>query len=228
MQDRVRAWASYCTSAGLGGFQQKMITLTYAPGADGQSQWRAQHIRQFMSKVRRHCGSALLAYAWVSELQDRGEVHYHVLLIVDQGTHLPYPDEAGWWVHGMSRIDNARSLGYVVKYSQKGLDREATYPAGLRLFAVWVVKDARNEWYEPWVRIKSLPSWLRSQAIESEVWPKRAIGGGWHVVSAGVVSLVASPYQFLGCYRASSTPGAPQQRSGGGAAGGAERRGLVS
>lgn len=220
MQERVRAWASYCTSAGLGGFQQKMITLTYAAAPDGQSQWRPQHIREFMGKVRRHCGSRLLAYAWVAELQERGEVHYHVLLILDQGAHLPYPDRAGWWVHGMSRIEVARSLGYVVKYAQKGLTGSQSFPAGLRLFAVWVVKAARTELYNQWVRVKSLPSWLRPQAIVSDLWPKRALGGGWHVVAAGVRSLVASPYQFLGCFRAAgprSLAGAELASGAGGA-----------
>lgn len=220
MRDRVRAWASYCSAVGLANLQMKMVTLTYAAGDDGLSKWRPQHISEFMRKVRRHCGSKLLAYAWVAELQERGEVHYHVLLVVDQGTHLPYPDKAGWWVHGMSRIEVARSVGYVVKYSQKGLEDGREFPSGLRLFAVWVVKEARNELYPQWVRVKSLPAWLRPQAIESELWPCRVIGGGWRVQRGGAASVVSSPYSFLGCFRL--PPVGPE------GAGGAERRGLVS
>jgi hypothetical protein len=154
-------------------------------------------VSEFIACVRKYCKHGLLAYAWVSELQERGEVHYHILLIVQPGISLPYPDRAGWWPHGMSRIETAHSPGYVVKYSQKALD-EGVYPAGLHLFAVWVRKDLRDDQYDRFVRVKSLPTWLHEKALESDQWPKRAPGGGWRLASLGVAVVLASPYILLG------------------------------
>jgi hypothetical protein len=198
MRSRVCAWASYCRHLqfdhkGL----MKMVTLTYAASPDGVSAWRPHHISDFISKVRKHCGRSLWAYAWVAELQDRGEVHYHVLIVVQPGLSIPFPDKAGWWRHGMSRIETAHSPGYVVKYSQKALD-EGIYPAGLHLFAVWVRKDLRDQFYNSFIRVKALPGWLHDKALESEDWPQRAEGGGWWVKLFGLAALIASPYVLLG------------------------------
>lgn len=196
LRSRVCAWANYIRLAGLSKLSMKMVTLTYAPGEDGSGQWREGHISEFIRKVRRHCGSKLAAYAWVAELQDRGEVHYHCLLVVKPGCSLPYPDQAGWWPHGMSRIETARSPGYVVKYSQKS-DPEGVFPKGLRLYCVWVSKEFRGPEYESVFRVTALPGWLRPEALKSEDWPKRAAGGGWWLKLLGLAAVIVSPYVLL-------------------------------
>lgn len=198
MQNKVSAWASYTRHLGLDhSCEMKMVTLTYAPTPDCVSAWRPHHIGDYLGKLRKWLKDELKAYAWVSELQDRGEVHYHLLLYVRRGVAFPYPDLSGMWPHGMSRVDIARSTGYVVKYSQKGTD-DQVYPAGLHLFAVWIRKDLRDALYDRFIRVKSLPSWLHDQAFVSDEWPKRAEGGGWLLKLAGLAVFVASPYAFVG------------------------------
>lgn len=196
LRSRVCAWANYVRLVGLSKLTMKMVTLTYAPGEDGAGQWREGHISEFIRKVRRHCGSKLAAYAWVAELQERGEVHYHCLLVVRSGCSLPYPDKAGWWPHGMSRIETARSPGYVVKYTQKAED-DAIFPKGLRLYCVWISKEFRTADYEALFRVTVLPGWLRPEALKSEEWPKRASGGGWWVNLFGVAAVIVSPWVLL-------------------------------
>lgn len=59
-------------------------------------------------------------YVWVSELQKRGALHYHLLIWVPRRLRLPRPDSCGWWPHGMSNIETARNpVGYMVKYATK-------------------------------------------------------------------------------------------------------------
>jgi hypothetical protein len=199
---RVGSWATFMRSFAMKGCQMKMITLTYAPGAAGPagefvSQWRPTHITQFISKVKKHCGSKLRGYAWVAELQDRGEVHYHVLLVVRSGSSLPYPDKAGWWVHGMSRIEIAHSPGYVVKYAQKA-DEDTFFPKGLRLYSVWVAKDLRGLEYDKSLHATALPAWLRINVPFYEAWPKPKLGGGWIIKLLGMGAVVmSSPYIFV-------------------------------
>jgi len=197
LRGRVCAWANYIRLSGLAQHQMKMITLTYAPGPDGFSEWREGHISQFISKVRKHCKADLAAYAWVAELQERGEVHYHVLLIVKRGgVALPYPDKAGWWPHGFSRIETARSPGYVVKYASKS-DDDDVFPKGLRLYGVWVAPEHRNSEYDEVLRSQVLPAWLRPEALKSEAWPKRAVGGGWWLKLFGLSAVIVSPWVLV-------------------------------
>ena len=53
-----------------------MVTLTYA----GVDDWRPNHIREFMQAFRKLYKKKLVGYAWVAELQERGAVHYHVMV----------------------------------------------------------------------------------------------------------------------------------------------------
>ena len=93
-----------------------MLTLTYAP----EYQWEPNHVREFMLSYKKVLGENLLAYAWVAELQKRGAVHYHIMLVVPEylsiGDDLPYPDEAGLWSYGFTRIERARTPFYLVTY----------------------------------------------------------------------------------------------------------------
>ena len=192
MRRRSRAWSR--ALAGQSG-DLILVTLTYRD-VDG---WSARHVSEFMRHVRRFLGQGLLGYMWVAELQRRGAVHYHVILMVSPGRRIPMPDEVGWWEHGMTRVQLVRNpqrvWGYVRKYVSKGDFGE--FPPGLRLFAVVIraVLGLRR-WLVRWF---SVPLWVR-QALDGmgvcvdEGSTIRHVTGGWQV--GGIV--VSSPWRFTG------------------------------
>lgn len=123
-------------SARRGGFRFKpaMVTLTYAPGHE----WRAKHLSGFLDCARQYFRRAgkKFAYTWVAELQERGVLHYHVLVWMPRGFSMPKPDKRGWWPYGSTRIEWVRhAVGYLAKYASKGGIREggATMPKGARI-----------------------------------------------------------------------------------------------
>ena len=174
MRRRVKAWAdAWGKVYDPNRHRMVMVTLTYKD-KDG---WRPNHIRDFMRSFRRAIKGKLLAYAWVAELQKRGAVHYHVLLVVARGTKVPLPDK--YWRHGMTRIETAKTPWYIVKYTSKG-DGDGDYPSGLRVFAVWISVHAVPELIRYNFRLSVLPGWLR-EIVQSvgEGFPVRRPGGGW-------------------------------------------------
>jgi hypothetical protein len=156
-----------------------MVTLTYG----GSYSWEAGHIRAFMLRIRKDLGLGLLAYAWVAELQERGAVHYHVLLLVKRGTKIEYPDSSGAWPYGLTRIETARSPFYILTYTGKEYQKVGIFPKGLRMFAVWIadgVVSAVTRWF---FRLSAIPGWLRDE-IKGDLGIvgakfKRVVGGGW-------------------------------------------------
>jgi hypothetical protein len=169
-----------------------MMTLTYAD-ADG---WQANHIRDFMSLVKRKLKGALYGYSWVCEVQERGAPHYHVLLMCKRGTRIPKPDEAGWWAHGSTKIETARSPHYLVSYTSNGKNKEYQkrgLPKGARMYAVWIDQGAVDKDAYFAFRLSAIPGWLQKplEALHKYVgcgfsW-KRVKGGGWRVV--GIVGM---------------------------------------
>lgn len=137
-----------------------MVTLTYGPSAS----WEPRHISQFLACVaewaRRQ--GIRLPYTWVMELTKAGVPHYHVLLWVPRGYRLPKPDRRGWWPHGSTRIEQARSaVGYVAKYVSKGWGPEALHalPKGARISGRGGLPRCSEQRREAqWWR---LPGWLR-------------------------------------------------------------------
>lgn len=110
-----------------------MITLTYAPGEN----WRPRHLTEFLHTCRKFCKRAGkdFRYVWVAEMQQRGVVHYHVIVWLPKGFKLPKPDERGWWPYGMSNIQWAqKAAGYLAKYASKGQEPGApAFPKGIRI-----------------------------------------------------------------------------------------------
>ncbi len=93
-----------------------MVTLTYRNIED----WQPKHVTQFLRKVKRVFGLDLFGYFWVAEMQQRGAVHYHVVQAVRHGARMPKPDEAGFWRHGLTRVELVRHVyAYLSKYLQK-------------------------------------------------------------------------------------------------------------
>lgn len=182
LRKRVHAWASRLHPLMLGkaNYRLVMITLTYA----GISDWKPNDIRVFMLALRSHLADNLLAYAWVAELQKRGAVHYHLVILVRKGTNIPVPDKSGLWKHGMSKIETARTPFYLLTYTGKEFQKNGEYPAGLRVFAVYI-RDGVLSPDSYWMfRLSAYPAWL-----VKEMWldgkfrslPVRIKGGGWSV-----------------------------------------------
>lgn len=193
-QRRVKAWAEVIQPYldRVQDYRLVMITLTYKE-VDG---WEVGHIREFMLRIRKELRGALLAYAWVAELQKRGAVHYHVLVLVKKGVSIPEPDTAGWWVHGMTRIETARSPFYVLTYTGKEYQKMGYFPKGLRMFAVWISPEAVPAVTRWFFRLSALPGWLveelRGIGIVGAKF-KRVPGGGWSVAG----SFYKSPWEII-------------------------------
>lgn len=142
MRKRIADWVRVLDGISRQEYQFVMITLTYAP----QHQWQPNHIREFMLDLRKVLGDNLLGYAWVAELQKRGAIHYHLMLFVPKmlclGTDIPYPDDAGLWKWGMTRVEVARTPFYLITYLGKEYQKDfSRYPKGIRVFAVYVKDD---------------------------------------------------------------------------------------
>lgn len=138
-------------------FKPAMLTLTYREvGAWHRHHISAllRHIRQWM-KRRGH----RLRYVWVAELQQRGALHYHVLLWLPRGVTLPKPDKQRWWTHGSTKIEWARKpAGYLAKYASK-LDSKVGigFPPGARLHGCGGLEQFGAS-VAAWFR---LPKWAR-------------------------------------------------------------------
>jgi Inovirus Gp2 len=138
-------------------FKPAMLTLTYrAVGA-----WHRQHISALLRHIRQWMKRRghRLRYVWVAELQQRGALHYHVLLWLPRGVSLPKPDKQRWWTHGSTRIEWARQpAGYLAKYASK-LDSKVGigFPPGARLHGCGGL-DPYGASVAAWYR---MPQWAR-------------------------------------------------------------------
>ena len=134
-----------------------MLTLTYRKVGD----WHPRHISDLLQRVRvwmKRRGHRF-RYVWVSELQQRGALHYHVVIWLPRGLTLPKPDKQGWWPHGSTRIEWARKpIGYLIKYASKLDSKIGTgFPPGARLHGSGGLQDlgkAVAQWFR-------LPQWAR-------------------------------------------------------------------
>jgi len=161
MVNRIKSWAELINGV-EGNKRLVMVGLTYRPGEE----WNPNDIREFMSKVKRKLGEKLLGYAWVSELQERGAIHYHVLMYFKKGTRFPLPDKSGWWKHGSSSVTSAKSPWYVLSYTKKAYQKNYEFfPSGARAFAVWIQDSLLSEK----LRFVSLKNWERA-AVMSDGW----------------------------------------------------------
>jgi hypothetical protein len=159
-----------------GGFRYRaaMITPTYRD----IDAWSGRHVSTLLRSIRRYllARGHKLRYVWVSELQARGAVHYHLVVWLPKGVTLPKPDKAGWWPHGSTRIEWARKpVGYLTKYATKGGDGETEFPKGLRLHGRGGLDELQRRVVSWWC----LPRYVRD-AFPIIGWRVvRAPGGGW-------------------------------------------------
>lgn len=172
-----------------------MITTTYRPGEIPQPGDR----KEFMRKVRRRLGVQLIAYAVVAELQKRGVIHYHFLLLLRRGSWLPTPDKSQLWTHGSTNVKrNIRSAGYLLKYVSKVGEEGYDLPAGTRAYDVRVrVLGEFSPVQLTELRLSAVPYWLEEKvrdacAILHKV-PVRVPGGGWFLEG----QMYISPWKFV-------------------------------
>ncbi|UNK44019.1 hypothetical protein MNO14_08220 [Luteimonas sp. S4-F44] len=125
-----------------------MLTATYRAGGDSSPRDVSnlvRGVRRFFHKVagRKGHGRPLFRYLWVGELTKALRPHYHLLIWIPRGYYFPKADRAGWWPHGMTKIERARNaVGYLAKYASKfcGAMAEA-FPKGFRTHGVGGLND---------------------------------------------------------------------------------------
>lgn len=197
MRKRVCAWAEVIKPIidKNSGCQMLMIGLTYRPGEE----WKANDIREFIISFKKKVGvKNIIAMARVGELQERGAVHYHIVVVVKRGIRIPKPDKSGLWRHGSSRVEVARSPFYLVSYTKKSYQKEGEFPKGLRMYDVWINPEYIS-FLEKWhFRLSTLPGWLKTEVIKDvdnigSKW-KRLVGGGWSFADRTLIS----PFAFIG------------------------------
>ena len=165
-----------------GGFRWKpvMVTLTYRPG----ERWGSRHVSDFLGHVRKYLArrhDCALHHVWVSELQSRGAVHYHVLLWLPRGITLPKPDKQGWWAYGSTKIEWARSpAGYMAKYASKGSSAHEL-PKGLRLHGRGGLTASQRQIVRYWCLPRYVREHFQSEGQKDNALPDvvRMAGGGW-------------------------------------------------
>lgn len=179
-----------CSARGGFRFRSLFVTLTYRPGVE----WDRRHVSEFVHRMRVWFGrrAAKLRMVWVAELQKRGVVHYHAVVWVPARLRLPAPDVRGWWPHGMSNVQTARSpIGYLVKYASKGVGDGLKFPRNCRTHGhSGLSPDARKV-----VRYWCAPGWVRDAMREAGAFGAdlRRCVGGWVDRVSGL--FVASPWR---------------------------------
>jgi hypothetical protein len=166
-----------------GGFRYRpaMVTLTYRP----EVEWQPSHVRDFLRLVRAWAKRKgfRCRYVWVAELQQRGAVHYHVVLWLP--FRMPMPDRVGWWGHGSSRVEWARSVvGYLAKYVSKAEGTGGAFPKHCRIHGSGGLSAAAARCRRWWM----FPRPIREVATPSHD-VRRLKGGGFVARVSGEVLL---------------------------------------
>jgi hypothetical protein len=131
-----------------------MLTLTYRPGEE----WSRLDISEYLLKLKKKLKNKLLAYAWVAELQERGAVHYHIIVVCKKTAYIPMPDKSGMWKKGNSNYKKAKTAYYIVAYTKKKYQKDYDkFPAYCHAFAVYVSDKA----LQVALRENRLPEWKK-------------------------------------------------------------------
>jgi len=150
----------------------KFITLTYAD-ADG---WEPGHFAAFRMAMWQWCKrrGVRLRFVWVAELQERGALHYHVVVWLPKGKYLPHADACGWWPHGSTNIVTAHSpIGYITKYASKTKPAHcAGYPKGARMCGHGGLPPEGRRHIRYW----QAPFWVRD-ALSGRADIRKVVGG---------------------------------------------------
>lgn len=180
-----------------------MLTLTYA---GTNRDWRAHHISDFLANLRTwhysRTGTRKVRYAWVAELQQRGVIHYHVIVWLENGLTPPKPDSA-WkkhgvfqrpmWCHGMTnRLRATAPVAYLMKYASKIEQKNVgRFPRGARIHGAGGL-DESGRCIRRWVL---WPAYVQGNAAVGERF-RPAKGGGF--VNADTGELLESEWAPTG------------------------------
>lgn len=153
-------------------WNKKFITLTYRD-VDG---WRPGHFTSFRKALREWCvrRKVKCRFVWVAELQQRGALHYHVVVWLPKGKFLPFADAQGWWPHGKTNIKTAQSpISYIAKYASKTTaNQSAMYPKGARMHGCGGL-DVESRRH---IRYWQAPFWVRD-ALSGRADIRKVSGG---------------------------------------------------
>jgi len=156
LRRRVHAWSRVVDDLKRSGqkFSMTMYRLSYDTEGTlvDANDWKPLDISEFIDALHARMGKRLLAYAWVAELQQRGVIHYHV--IVAHTGRAPMPDRVyksrdarghmrsfdRLWSHGSSHTDfKVRSAFYLAAYVKKEYQKAYEFfPVGCHAWSVWV------------------------------------------------------------------------------------------
>ena len=154
-------------------FRAAMLTLTYAD-CDA---WKPDHISSLTQHLRMylHRRGHKLRGVRVAELQQRGAVHYHIIVWLPRGITMPKPDKQGWWPHGMTQWKWARrAVGYIIKYASKVASKDQ-YPRGCRISGAFGLSKAQRIQKRWW----RMPAYVRAKWVNWEDDVIRMKGGGF-------------------------------------------------
>ena len=194
LQSRVRRlrkgiWVGAKSLQNGGGKGQRMwlVTLTYK---GTNANWRPEQISRYLDCLRnwhyKKTGSKKVRYAWVAELQERGVIHYHVVVWLPPGLAIPKPDKSGWWPHGMSNRKEATApIAYLMKYVSKTDSKNiGSFPHGARIYGLGGLDKSGRD-CKRWVL---WPSYVQGNAAAGDPW-KPAVGGGYENAVTGELLL---------------------------------------
>lgn len=165
-----------------------LLTLTYRPGVE----WAPKHVSGLLDCLRKWGLRQRISipYLWVAEMQNRGAVHYHIILWLPVRLTLPKPDKQGWWPYGMTNTKRAnKPINYAMKYASKG--DGVAFPRGLRLSGYGGL-TAPGRAIRYWL---CLPRWIHARLRSGYQRITRLPGGLWLLEETG--ELWRSAWQFV-------------------------------
>jgi hypothetical protein len=177
MKDKIFRWAIVIDEwRRLNHSRMVMIMLSYRKIED----YQPGHIGDYLRNIKKRLGENLYAFGWVPQMQRREAVHYHVILLVRPGTDIPMPDKHGYWTHGASKIETARTAFYLAKYVGKEYQKDlAKYPKSCRLCEVsirpsmGIYRHWREEMrYKKPIKIKTAEGGVRWEFVGAAVGQK--------------------------------------------------------
>lgn len=135
LRRRVSEWAGVMEKlrVEVEGSRLIMITLTIAKIED----YSPGMIRDYVKSLKYRLGKDLYGFAWVAEIQARGAIHYHFMVMVPKYTRVPMPDKSGMWEWGSSKVEKAKTAYYLCVYIGKERQKDLSrYPKSCRTYAV--------------------------------------------------------------------------------------------
>jgi hypothetical protein len=156
-----------------------MVTPTYRPGVTYDPRQISRTLNALKMWAARE--GHFVYWVWRMEFGEQtGRLHYHVMIWLPEGAYMPRWDEAGWWPHGMTKTEVARSpVGYMAKYASKQARfvGETTFNTkGARWWGARLPPDVRFL-----VRLRLAPLWVQDKWEQIGGVLKRGSFGWWRI-----------------------------------------------